>query len=218
MKFRAVLFDLDGTLLDTIEDLTDSMNAALAKMGYPGRNVEECKELVGDGLETFAQRALPPEAGDDPQMRARLKELMRSEYAARSSLKTKPYRGIPELLDALSRREIPMAVLSNKPDDSTRTVMQHYFPGWSFRAIFGAREGVPVKPDPTVALEIARQLEVRPKQIAYVGDTNTDMQTANAAGMYAIGALWGFRSAEELRTNGAKALIEKPMDLLEIIG
>lgn len=214
MTFKAVVFDLDGTLLDTIEDLTDSMNAALARMGYPGKTIEESKKLVGDGLKTFVRRALPAEAADDPAAIARLKDLMRAEYRVRDAVKTRLYEGIPELLDALNRREIPMVVLSNKPHDATLAVMAKFFSRWRFRVIYGARDGVPVKPDPSAALEIARKLDIAPVEIAYVGDTNTDMLTANAAGMFAIGALWGFRTAEELRANGAKVLIGHPLELL----
>jgi phosphoglycolate phosphatase len=218
MPYRAVIFDLDGTLLDTIEDLTDSMNAALARMGHPARSIAECKQLVGDGLETFVRRALPAAAAEDPEQQMRLRNLMRAEYGERSVAKTRPYPGIPALLDALAARHIPAAVLSNKPHDSTLSVMAHYFSPWSFRAIFGARDGVPVKPDPAGALEIARILGLRPADIAYVGDTNTDMQTAVAAGMFGVGALWGFRTAGELLANGAKTLIADPLDLMPILG
>jgi phosphoglycolate phosphatase len=218
MPCRAVIFDLDGTLLDTIEDLTDSMNAALARMGHPARTLVECKQLVGDGLETFVKRALPAAATDNPGQRARLKDLMRSEYSDRSLLKTRPYPGIPALLDALAARNIPAAVLSNKPHDSTLAVMAHYFARWNFRAIFGARDGLPVKPDPAGAFEIAAILGLAPAAIAYVGDTNTDMQTASAAGMFGVGALWGFRTAAELLANGAKILIKAPLDLMPVLG
>jgi len=218
MPYRAVIFDLDGTLLDTIEDLTDSMNAALVRMGHAARTIAECKQLVGDGLETFVRRALPAAAADDPRERTRLRELMMMEYRDRSTLKTRPYPGVPDLLDALAARNVPAAVLSNKPHDSTLAVMEHYFSRWSFRAIFGARDGVPVKPDPAGALEIARILGLAPANIAYLGDTNTDMQTATGAGMYGVGALWGFRTAGELIAKGAKVLIETPMDLMPILG
>jgi len=217
MRFKAVIFDLDGTLLDTIEDLTDAMNAALAAMGFPERSVAECKKLVGDGLDTYVRRALPPGAADDPQAAARLKALMRAEYKVRQDHKTKPFEGIEDMLAAVNRMALPMAVLSNKPHDSTLAVMNRYFPKLDFRAIIGARDGVPVKPDPASALEIARLLNVRPAETAYVGDTNTDMRTAVAAGMFSIGALWGFRTAEELLANGARALVEKPADLLKIL-
>lgn len=217
MRFKAVIFDLDGTLLDTIEDLTDAMNAALAAMGYPERSVADCKRLVGDGLDTYVRRALPPGAADDPRVAARLKELMRSEYRIRQDKKTKPFDGIDEMLDSLDGLGIPLAVLSNKPHDSTLAVMKRYFPGRYFRVIFGAKDWIPVKPDPAAALEIARLMDVAPGDFAYVGDTNTDMRTANAAGMFAVGALWGFRTAEELLATGAKVLIEKPRDLLGVL-
>lgn len=217
MRFKAVIFDLDGTLLDTIEDLTDSMNAALAGLGFPGRSIEECKQLVGDGLATFVERVLPPEARDNPAIAARLTERMRAEYKRRNAVKTKPYEGITELLDTLTERAMAMAVLSNKPHDSTVEIVKKYFPRWTFRAIFGAREGVPIKPDPAAALEIAQILNVAPAEILYLGDTNTDMWTAYAAGMFAVGALWGFRTARELKATGAKILIEKPMDFLSLL-
>ncbi len=218
MPYRAVVFDLDGTLLDTIEDLADSMNAALARMGHPARTVAECKLLVGDGLEAYIRRALPSAAAGDPRERARLGELMQAEYAVRNSRKTRPYPGVPELLDALTARRIPMAVLSNKPQDSTLILIRHYFSRWSFTPVFGARDTAPVKPDPAGALEIAALLGIAPPEFAYVGDTNTDMRTACAAGMFPVGALWGFRTAEELRANGARVLLEAPLDLLPILG
>jgi phosphoglycolate phosphatase len=216
MTFKAVIFDLDGTLLDTIEDLTEAMNAALGRLGYPPRSIEECKNLVGDGLETYVRRALPRSASDDPAAAARLKVVMREEYNARCNVKTHPYPGVKELLDGLSRRSIPMAVLSNKPHEATTAVMEIYFSGWTFAVIYGARDGVPVKPDPQSALEIARHLGFAPSEIVYLGDTNTDMRTAAAARMFAVGALWGFRTAEELTANGAKILIARPTDLLAL--
>ena len=218
MRFKAVIFDLDGTLLDTIEDLTDSMNAALAGLGYPGRSIEECKQLVGDGLATFVERVLPPEARDNPAIAARLTERMRTEYKRRNAVKTKPYEGIAELLNVLTEWAMAMAVLSNKPHDSTVEIVKKYFPRWTFRAVFGARDGIPIKPDPAAALEIAQILNVAPAGILYLGDTNTDMWTADAAGMFAVGALWGFRTAAELKAAGAKILIRKPQDLLPLLG
>ncbi len=218
MTLNAVIFDLDGTILDTIEDLTDSMNAALFAMGLLPRTLAECRNLVGDGLDTFVRRALPESVRDDPAAAVRLKELMRGEYRLRSSVKTRPYAGIPELLDELGRRGTRMAVLSNKPHDSTLAIVRHFFPGRPFDPVFGAREGVPAKPDPAGALEIARSWKSAPAEIAYLGDTNTDMRTATAAGMFACGALWGFRTAAELTANGANVLLEKPADLLRFLG
>jgi phosphoglycolate phosphatase len=217
MKFRAVIFDLDGTLLDTIEDLTDSMNASLAQMGYPTKTVAECKILVGDGLGTFISRSLPPSCADDPEAARRLRELIRTEYRKRNADKTRPYPGIREMLASLGRKGIPLAILSNKPHDSTREVVEKYFPDVDFRFVFGAREDVPVKPHPEGALAIARMLDVSPAEVLYVGDTNTDMQTASAAGMFAAGVLWGFRTADELKKNGARVLIAEPMELCDLV-
>lgn len=217
MKFKAVIFDLDGTLLDTIEDLTESMNSALAMMGYPGRTIEECKQLVGDGIDVFVQRVLPAQARGNPEIADRLKKLMRSEYHRRGELSTQPYSGVPDLLDSLTERNISLAILSNKPHDSTLRVTKKFLSRWSFQAILGARDGVPIKPDPAAALVIAHILNLPPAAILYVGDTNTDMWTADAAGMYAVGALWGFRTAEELINSGAKILISKPAELLSLL-
>ena len=218
MKFRAVIFDLDGTLLDTIEDLTDSMNAALARMGFPAKTVEECKALVGDGLATFIRRSLPPSCAGDLEAARKLREGVRAEYRLRNASKTRPYPGIPEMLEALIQRRVPLAVLSNKPHDSTLEVVSKYFPNIAFACVFGARDDVQVKPDPAGALEIARRLDVPPGEVLYVGDTNTDMQTAAAAKMFGVGVLWGFRTADELLRNGARILISNPAELLDLLG
>lgn len=215
MPCRAVIFDLDGTLLDTIEDLTDSMNAALAGLGYPPLTIEKSKVLVGDGIDTFVTRALPIKDRENAETVRRLREAMRAEYRVRNAVKTRPYPGVPEMLDALAARKIPLAVLSNKPHPSTLDVIARFFPDRPFRAVLGAREDVPIKPDPTSALEIARMLDVSPAEILYLGDTNPDMQTAGAAGMFAVGALWGFRTREELLANGARALAASPLEVVD---
>ena len=215
MNLRAAIFDLDGTLLDTIEDLTDSMNAALTSLGFPTLSITACKTLVGDGLSIFIRRALPEGERGNAESVRRLQETMRAEYRERCAIKTRPYPGIREMLNGLAERGIPLAVLSNKPHVSTLSVIEHYFPDRPFRVVFGARENVPIKPDPAGALEIAALLDVPPQAILYLGDTNTDMQTAAAAGLFGVGALWGFRTAEELRSSGARALAARPEAVLE---
>ncbi|MFB3894433.1 MAG: HAD family hydrolase [Phycisphaerae bacterium] len=214
--FQAVLFDLDGTLLDTIEDLTDAMNAALAAVGCPPVTTAQCKYFVGDGVRNFALRALPEGRRDEGTL-ATLMPIYRQAYMANWDRKTRPYEGIPELLDALAARGMKFAVYSNKPDDFTNLTVHKLLPRWTFAAIVGAREGVAHKPDPTAALAIARGLAIPPERFVYVGDTNTDMKTAVAAGMFPVGALWGFRTADELLANGAMALIKRPMELLELL-
>lgn len=216
MKFKAVIFDLDGTLLDTIDDLTDSMNAALVSAGLPTRTTEECKHFVGDGVAIFTRRAMG-RAGCDEQALANVLAVYHDEYARRWNRKTRPYEGIGELLDALSGNGLAMAVLSNKPDDLTILTVERLLAKWQFGAVMGARSDVPHKPDPAGAFETASALGVEPADCLYVGDTNTDMRTANAAGMYAVGVLWGFRTADELTASGAKVLIERPLELMELL-
>ena len=217
MPYCAVLFDLDGTLLDTLEDLADSTNAALSGLGFPPRPTDEYRILVGDGIHNLALRALP-KGHTDPATVERCMRLTRAEYARRWDAKTRPYPGVPELLDELTRRRVRMAILSNKPDPATQEVVGKLLPGWSFDVVLGAREGVALKPDPAAALQVAGALGLQAGQILYVGDTNTDMQTARAARMRAVGALWGFRTAEELLASGAQDLIARPQDLLPLLG
>jgi phosphoglycolate phosphatase len=216
MNFEAVLFDLDGTLLDTIADLTDSMNLALKRFGFPGHDVKACKMFVGDGVEMFAFRALP-ENSRDQGMVEKCAFLMRQEYRKRWAKKTRPYEGIPELLDALTRKNLKMAILSNKPDDATKEMVAELLAKWRFHPVAGAQRSMPKKPDPTLALEISLQLRVSPERFLYLGDTSTDMRTARAAGMFAVGVLWGFRSAEELMESGAHALVNYPTEVLALL-
>jgi len=207
VKYEAVLFDLDGTLLDTLRDLADSMNSALKSMGFPIHAVEKYKYFVGDGMYNLVLRTLPPGIREESIIKECLAK-MNDEYGKRWADTTRPYDGIPELLDRLDGLGLKKAVLSNKPHDFTKL---------SFDVVLGQREGVPKKPDPAAALEIVDKLDIPPEKFLYLGDTNTDMKTANAAGMYAVGVLWGFREADELTENGARVLIKSPMDLLDIL-
>jgi len=216
MAYKAVLFDLDGTLLDTLEDLADSMNVVLRRFGFPEHPVEPYKYFVGDGVDNLVLRTLP-EAHRDPATVQLCMAAMREEYARRWADKTHPYDGIPELLDALTARGIRMAVLSNKPDDFTKLCVARLLPRWRFGLVAGMRPSGPKKPDPAGARAAAEHFGLRPAEVLYLGDTNTDMQTAVAAGMFPVGALWGFRTADELVANGAKVLIEKPLDLLQLL-
>jgi len=217
MKFKAVLFDLDGTLVDTLEDLADSMNSVLGHNRFPVHGLEEYKYFVGAGMEDLVRQAIPESFRHDGEIVAKCLESMREEYGRRWKDKTRPYEGIPELLDALTQRGVKMAILSNKPDDSAKRVAAELLGGWRFEAVLGERPSVPRKPDPTAAIQIAEQLAIPAHEFAYLGDTIIDMQTGNGAGMYAVGVLWGFRKADELLAGGAKALIGKPLDLLELL-
>jgi phosphoglycolate phosphatase len=217
MTYKAVLFDLDGTLLDTLDDLGDSMNAVLAAKGFPTHPIRAYTEFVGDGVRNLVLRSLPPAARKNDAVVNELVPLMRNEYSGRWKDKTRPYEGIPELLDGLAARGARMAVLSNKPHPATVEVVAHFFPRVKFDATLGARPDVPIKPDAGAALEVSRRLGIPPGAFLYLGDTNTDMRTASAAGMFPVGVLWGFRSAEELLSSGAKLLISDPGEVLSLL-
>ena len=216
LKYPGIIFDLDGTLLDTLEDLADSMNQVLTDLGFLTHTLGTYKTFVGEGMEALIRRALPVD-----QLRPELLDqclgAFREEYSHRWETKTRPYAGIPELLDHLTGLGLRMAILSNKMDYFTRIMVARLLPRWRFDPVFGARPAVPKKPDPTGALEIAEALQLAPDCFIYLGDTGIDMKTARAAGMVQVGVLWGFRPAEELRDQGAKWLIEKPGDLVSLL-
>jgi phosphoglycolate phosphatase len=216
MNFQAILFDLDGTLLDTLDDLADASNGALAELGLPVHPAASYKYFVGDGIETLAARTLPEDRGD-PATLARLTDLIRRNYAAGWAVKTCPYPGIAELLDAVTARHIPMAVLSNKPHEFTRLCVEKLLARWRFDIVQGATSAIPKKPDPGGAAAIARQLGVAPQQVLYLGDTDTDMRTAVAAEMVPVGVLWGFRTLDELLAHGALATVRTPAEVLELL-
>lgn len=216
-QFEAIVFDLDGTLLDTIEDIADSVNAALSSMGYPTHSTESYKMMVGEGVRHLAVLALPESVRDDDRVIDECMKRTGSEYSKLWNVNTRPYDGIPELLDGLTERGIRMAILSNKPQEFTILNVQEMLRRWKFDAVVGARVGVPVKPDPTTAIEIADELGIEPRKFIYVGDSGVDMKTAIAAGMYPVGVLWGFRDEAELRRDGARSVMNSPVEILELI-
>lgn len=217
MPFAAVLFDLDGTLLDTIEDLADAMNATLAEAGLPTHPLAEHKFMVGDGVRNYLLRALPAFKRGDDELFARLVAEYRAAYAVGWANKTRPYDGITEMLAALRHLGLRLAVLSNKPDDFSRAMVAHYFEADLFEIVRGALPEAALKPDPAAALRIAEQMGLSPSDYLYVGDTATDMKTAVAAGMHAVGVLWGFRPRAELETAGAQTIIARPEELLTLL-
>jgi phosphoglycolate phosphatase len=201
-------------LLDTIDDLADSMNKALNDLGFPGHDNEYYKKTVGDGLPKLVERVLPASHRDEKTIKRCILE-MEAEYKKSWNKKTRPYDGIVELLDALEKRQISMNVLSNKLDEYTHMAVNFYFPQFSFEYVRGASPSIPRKPDPACALSIAKELKIKPRNFVFLGDTNTDMKTAVAAGMFPVGALWGFRSKSELEESGARAVIGSPIELLK---
>jgi phosphoglycolate phosphatase len=212
----AVLFDLDGTLLDSLDDLADSMNEVLAARDAPLHDREDYQRFIGDGLEMLVRRALPRDQLDDATVKACM-QAMRERYAERWDRKTRPYPGVPELLDALTERGLRLAVLSNKPHDFTCRIVERLLARWRFDPVLGSRPGVPKKPDPQVARDIAGQHGVAPADWLYLGDTSVDMRTACAVGMVAVGVTWGFRDAAELEQAGARHLIDHPSELLKLL-
>ncbi|MHC4539550.1 MAG: HAD family hydrolase [Planctomycetota bacterium] len=216
IEFHAVLFDLDGTLLDTLADIAGAANAALERLGFLPHPVESYRRFVGDGAGCLARRVLG-EGRDDDQTVEQCRRAIAEEYQRCWADTTRPYPGVPKLVAELRARGVPMAVLSNKPHEATATVVEFFFPENPFRIVRGAQPGVPIKPDPTEALQIAAELSVEPGRFIYLGDTDTDMQTAVAAGMYPAGALWGFRTAEELTATGARTLLKTPAEVLSLL-
>jgi phosphoglycolate phosphatase len=216
MKYKAVIFDLDGTLLDTLEDIADSANFVLSRFGFPQHDLQTYKYFVGEGIEKLVRRALPKEKNEENFI-AKCITLMREEYSKRWTNNTQPYPEIPKILDTLTKRKIKMAILSNKPDDFTKEMVAKFLVNWQFVIIQGEKPFVHKKPDPSAALGIAKNLKLPPRTFLFLGDSEVDMKTALAAGMYPVGVLWGFRTAEELIASGAKVLIKNSADLINII-
>jgi phosphoglycolate phosphatase len=218
-NIRAVIFDLDGTLLDSIEDIAGATNRILEVRGLAPFSVEEAKLLVGDGIDemvrrTFALRGIGTLS--DAEVDVIIQEYRR-EYQACWRSHSRPYTGVPELLGELARRGTKTAVLSNKSHVFTTAMTAELLVGSRFDLVRGAIPGVPPKPDPASALAIAAELGVEPAACIFLGDTSIDMKTATAAGMFAVGALWGFRTADELLRSGAAALITSPHELLGLL-
>ena len=216
MRFKAVCFDLDGTLLDTLEDLAFCTNKILSKLGYPTHHVNAFRYFIGDGAKMLMTRVLPENVRNETLIEKCRKEFetLYREYWKR---RTVPYQGIPELLSALIKLNLKMAVLSNKPQEFTLLSVNQLLCDWNFDLILGQREGVPLKPNPAGMLEICQQLKIPPDHILYLGDTATDMKTAVAAGCFPVGALWGFRGEQELKEGGAQVMIGKPLEVLDLL-
>ncbi len=210
---RAVLFDLDGTLTNSLEDIADAMNRSLRLHGLPEWPLDAYRYLVGDGAKKLAERAVR----ERQELALSVQQTYQAYYQAHTRVKSRPYDGVPEILKALQARGMPMAVFSNKPDADTRNVVALFFPEIKWTAVRGQVEGVPVKPDPAGALAAAAAMGVAPEEVLYLGDTATDMHCAVNAGMHPVGALWGFRTAQELTDSGAERLAAHPKDILDFL-
>lgn len=215
MNFKGIIFDLDGTLVNSLEDLADAMNNVLSKFNYPTHDLNAYKFFIGNGILNLVRAALP-ETNRDKQTIAECFNLMNEIYNNNCTNKTKPYNGIIDLLNEVKSRNMKLAVFSNKADKFTKKIVQSLIPGY-FDEVVGLSSEAQKKPNPSGALEISKKLEILPENMMYIGDTGIDMQTANNAGMYAVGVLWGFRTKEELINNGAKHIISHPTEVFNIL-
>jgi len=216
MKFKGIIFDLDGTLVNSLEDLADSMNKVLHSYSFPTHKLQAYKHFVGNGIKNLVREALPAASQEEAFINQCYGSMM-EEYQNNCLNKTRPYEGIGALLDSLTTYKMKLAVLSNKDHELTRKVVTALLSNWNFEEVIGLSPEIPRKPNPFGALRISQRLGIEPENVIYVGDTDVDMQTANSAGMYAVGVLWGFRSREELTANGAKYLIKHPLELNQLI-
>ncbi len=217
MKHEGIIFDLDGTLADTLEDLADSMNRVLALEGLPVHSYDSYRYFIGKGVTNLVAETLPQEKRTEEHI-ARCYDMIIADYRKHCLVKTQLYNGIAEALRLLRGSGMKMAVFSNKPDELTKKIVEALAGADNFEMVLGARPDIPRKPDPAGAILICRHFGIAPGSILYLGDTDIDMMTANNAGMFAVGALWGFRTKEELLGSGARAVIAHPRELLEVIG
>lgn len=213
MKIKTVIFDLDGTLLDTLEDLTDAVNYALAAYGMPQRSIDEIRQFVGNGIRRLMVRAVPN--GEDNPVFAEVFAAFRGYYDVHCNDKTKPYEGIMELIDALKKQNIQLAIVSNKVDSAVQTLNERYFP--QIAVAVGDREGLKRKPAPDSVFAAMEAFGAKRAETLYVGDSEVDIETAQNAGIQCASVLWGFRNKEQLTKSGARIFVEQPLELLELL-
>lgn len=209
--YKLVIFDLDGTLVNSLEDLGNACNSALERFGYPVHPMESFRYFVGDGVPMLIRRALPEKERTEETI-AKVKAVFDEIYGRNYNVCTRPYDGITELLDRLKAEGILIAVASNKPDNFTQTIVTSMF-GDTFSYVSGKKEGFEKKPDPQIALHIMEKLGVSPEETLFAGDSSVDMQTAHNAGCDCIGCVWGFRTLQELTDNKATYIANSPDDI-----
>lgn len=214
--FKGVIFDLDGTLVNSLEDISNAINVVLKQHGFPTHSVAVCQSFIGHGLRELVVKSLPKEYQNEEWVNRCLDEMM-IEYRDNCTVHTKMFDGISDLLDSLTARGIKMAVFSNKADELTKKVVNAVMPKWNFEVVAGLKVEALKKPNPTVALEISEKTAIAVEDFIFVGDTDVDIFTAKSAGMLPVGVVWGYRSKEELTASGAKFILEKPLDLISIL-
>lgn len=215
-QIQSVIFDLDGTLLNTIADLAHSTNHALEQTGFPTHPVEAYKYFVGNGINKLFERALPEDERTQDNI-LRVREVFLPYYDEHNADYTRPYDGVSDLLAALQTEGIVLSVASNKYQRATEKLVRAYFPEIRFAAVFGQRQGVPVKPDPTIVHDILKMTGRSVSETLYVGDSGVDMQTAANAGVTSVGVTWGFRPLSELKVCGAQHVADTAEEILQII-
>ena len=214
-QIKAVLFDLDGTLTNTLDDLAASTNYALSQHGYPTHETIKFRYFVGDGALKMIERALPEDARQQENL-LRLRETFLEHYSIHSQDKTAAYDGVIELVDRLREMGMKTAVVTNKPDSAAQQIVATLL-GDRFDAVLGQRDGIPTKPAPDMPLYVMSKLGVTPDECLFVGDSGVDILTGAGCGAHPVGVLWGFRDEKELRENGAQDIISRPSELLEVI-
>lgn len=211
-----IIFDLDGTLLNTIDDLAAATNNALKENGYPIHGLWVYPNMVGNGVRKLVERAMPADARSETNINNMLASF-KNYYSEHCCEATKPYPGIPELLEELSHKGINMAVTSNKYQAATSSIISHYFPDIDFKAVLGNTEGMPRKPDPSILFEALNICPTPKAQVLYVGDSGVDMETARRACVESAGVTWGFRTIIELKDALADHIISTPSQILDLI-
>lgn len=214
MKYKAVVFDLDGTLLDTLEDLMDAVNDALRKYGYPVRTLDEIRNFVGNGVRRLMERALP-DGAQTPQFEQIL-AAFRAYYTVHCEDKTHAYDGVPELMQQLKDAGCRMAIVSNKLDSAVKELNQSYFSSY-VQAAIGEKEGVRRKPAPDMVEQALAELQCKKEEAVYVGDSEVDIQTASNAGLACISVSWGFRDKDFLLKNGAAVIADTPREVWDLV-
>ncbi len=215
MAINCVIFDLDGTLLNTLDDLANAANYTLEKFGYPTFDTEKYKTFVGNGMKNLIKRILPEDART-PETEEKVLSVFMEYYSAHSTDLTRPYDGVEEMIDALKKMGVKIGMVTNKAHNAAIAIMEKYFSG-KFDCVLGQSEKFPLKPNPASAIFVCESLKSTPANSIFVGDSGVDMETGKNGGFYPVGVLWGFRKEDELYENGAKEVISNPAELLRIM-
>lgn len=213
MNCKTIIFDLDGTLLDTVQDLANAVNHSMTLNGFNARTLAEIRSFIGNGIRKLVERSMPQ---GDTSMLDKCVQDFYEYYTQNMTVCTKPYEGVVDMLGEIKEQGIKICVLSNKEHNAACEIVKKYF-GNIFDVVFGERKGVPIKPDPSSTIELLSIMQAQPDEVLYIGDSDVDMKTAKAANVFAVGVTWGFKSREVLMENGADILIDCPKELLKLL-